>query len=217
MYFDPVSLVSFRSVMVCPDAGPDHFPLIWVDASFGFETVHIVNSDHGSSLYWTVTPLLLYTPGLQALPFYVSIFGNDPHVPMADLMMQSMLILEIKKSMCQKWDSNPRLHSETRSPSSVEGFEPWVWRLRPLGHPDTVDYVLLYLLKSCSCSVGSDGRTSAFGRRFTVTETFWGGAPVHCSLWGQEEEQRAACRWKVLLCWTNRCTVENSVQTWGEW
>ncbi len=40
--------------------------------------------------------------------------------------------------MCQKWDSNPRLHSETRSPVSTEGLEPWVWRLRPLGHPDTV-------------------------------------------------------------------------------
>ena len=42
--------------------------------------------------------------------------------------------------MCQKWDSNPRPHMWTRKPSAtmmVEGSHPWVWRLRPLGHPDS--------------------------------------------------------------------------------
>ena len=45
-----------------------------------------------------------------------------------------------KKKTCQKWDSNPRPHSWTRKPSAtaiVEGTHPWVWRLRPLGHPDS--------------------------------------------------------------------------------
>ena len=43
--------------------------------------------------------------------------------------------LQVKN--CQKWDLNPRLHVETRSPFAQEGVSPWVWRLRPLGHPDT--------------------------------------------------------------------------------
>ena len=42
--------------------------------------------------------------------------------------------------MCQKWDSNPRPHTWTRTLSVCRNlqkeFEPWVWRLRPLGHPD---------------------------------------------------------------------------------
>ena len=45
-----------------------------------------------------------------------------------------------RKKTCQKWDSNPRPHSWTRKPSAtviVEGSHPWVWRLRPLGHPDS--------------------------------------------------------------------------------
>ena len=39
---------------------------------------------------------------------------------------------------CQKWDLNPRPHSWTRTlyPKLSEGNKPWVWRLRPLGHPD---------------------------------------------------------------------------------
>src|SRR4029434_4295402 len=46
-----------------------------------------------------------------------------------------ILQLEVKRP-CQKWDSNPRLHSENRNPSTEEGTPPCVWRLRPLGHPD---------------------------------------------------------------------------------
>ena len=40
---------------------------------------------------------------------------------------------------CQKWDSNPRPHTWTRTLTlhfGAEGVEPWVWRLRPLGQPD---------------------------------------------------------------------------------
>ena len=43
-----------------------------------------------------------------------------------------------KKVRCQKWDSNPRPHSWTRTlmPRYGKDYYPWVWRLRPLGHPD---------------------------------------------------------------------------------
>ena len=34
---------------------------------------------------------------------------------------------------CQKWDLNPRPLSRTRT---------WVWRLRPLGHPDFVNHLI---------------------------------------------------------------------------
>ena len=47
----------------------------------------------------------------------------------------------LQKICCQKWDSNPRPHKRTRNlrcnPWSRDKAEPWVWRLRPLGHPDT--------------------------------------------------------------------------------
>ena len=38
---------------------------------------------------------------------------------------------------CQKWDPNPGPHTKTRTLSLLfgEGYS-WVWRLRPLGHPD---------------------------------------------------------------------------------
>ena len=43
-----------------------------------------------------------------------------------------------KKKFCQRWDSNPRPHTWTRIPilTMVSKVWPWVWRLRPLGHPD---------------------------------------------------------------------------------
>ena len=46
-----------------------------------------------------------------------------------------------KIKSCQKWDSNPRPHLWTRilSPSMGGRNYPWVWRLRPLGHPDISD------------------------------------------------------------------------------
>ena len=42
------------------------------------------------------------------------------------------------KKLCQKWDLNPRPHTRTRTLALLcrEGC-PWVWRLRPLGHPDS--------------------------------------------------------------------------------
>ena len=45
----------------------------------------------------------------------------------------------IWKKICQKWDSNPRPHLWTRTLLATllaKGSHPWVWRLRPLGHPD---------------------------------------------------------------------------------
>ena len=38
-----------------------------------------------------------------------------------------------EKNFCQKWDSNPRPQKWTAT---------WTQRLRPLGHPDTMKYVL---------------------------------------------------------------------------
>ncbi len=42
---------------------------------------------------------------------------------------------------CQKWDSNPRPHSWTRMLLCLQRkrLYSWVWRLRPLGHPDMYD------------------------------------------------------------------------------
>ena len=46
--------------------------------------------------------------------------------------------IKMKKGFCQKWDSNPRPHSWTRMLlcSQRKRLYSWVWRLRPLGHPD---------------------------------------------------------------------------------
>ena len=47
------------------------------------------------------------------------------------------------QKLCQKWDSNPRLQMETRTLVRwCSASLTWVWRLRPLGHPD------LYLERS---------------------------------------------------------------------
>ena len=43
------------------------------------------------------------------------------------------------KLVCQEWDLNPRPHTRTRiltDPYQGTKAVPWVWRLRPLGHPD---------------------------------------------------------------------------------
>ena len=40
------------------------------------------------------------------------------------------------KKICQKWDSNPRPHTWTRILPWRKESCSWVWRLRPLGHPD---------------------------------------------------------------------------------
>ena len=48
---------------------------------------------------------------------------------------------DVEKIFCQKWDLNPRPHTRTRillsTPYQGSKAEPWVWRLRPLGHPDS--------------------------------------------------------------------------------
>ena len=49
--------------------------------------------------------------------------------------------IKMKKGFCQKWDSNPRPHSWTRTFSESEECYSWVWRLRPLGHPDILALV----------------------------------------------------------------------------
>ena len=45
-----------------------------------------------------------------------------------------------KITLCQEWDLNPRPHTWTRTPgirTLIAGQDcSWVWRLRPLGHPD---------------------------------------------------------------------------------
>ena len=70
---------------------------------------------------------------------------------MSQLKVESFLHLDYKffgkKSMCQKWDSNPRLEDQTAT---------WTQRLRPLGHPD----ILLILIVN---------QQMAFMRRFSVT------------------------------------------------
>ena len=46
---------------------------------------------------------------------------------------------KILKKHCQEWDLNPRPHLWTRIPMAMHvalSFYTWVWRLRPLGHPD---------------------------------------------------------------------------------
>ena len=45
--------------------------------------------------------------------------------------------LKWNQNLCQKWDSNPRLQMETRTLVRwCSASYAWVWRLRPLGHPD---------------------------------------------------------------------------------
>ena len=44
---------------------------------------------------------------------------------------------KMKRRKCQKWDLNPRSLTRTRT---------WVWRLRPLGHPDYLVNEIQYLL-----------------------------------------------------------------------
>ena len=55
------------------------------------------------------------------------------------------------KGFCQEWDLNPCPLSRTRILTSTPYWgariEPWVWRLRPLGHPDS--------LKNCHCAMRS--------------------------------------------------------------
>ena len=49
------------------------------------------------------------------------------------------------KKHCQEWDLNPRPHLWTRIPMAMHvalSFYTWVWRLRPLGHPDLMAQVL---------------------------------------------------------------------------
>ena len=41
-----------------------------------------------------------------------------------------------REKLCQKWDSNPRPHTWTRILHLWKESNSWVWRLRPLGHPD---------------------------------------------------------------------------------
>ena len=41
-----------------------------------------------------------------------------------------------REKLCQKWDSNPRPHTWTRILLLRKESYSWVWRLRPLGHPD---------------------------------------------------------------------------------
>ena len=47
-----------------------------------------------------------------------------------------------KKKVCQEWDLNPCPLTRTRilmiTPYQGAKIEPWVWRLRPLGHPDVL-------------------------------------------------------------------------------
>ena len=49
-----------------------------------------------------------------------------------------------KKGFCQEWDLNPCPLSRTRilmlTPYLGARIEPWVWRLRPLGHPDSFNF-----------------------------------------------------------------------------
>ena len=54
----------------------------------------------------------------------------------ATLLINSNLTFDLEK-LCQKWDSNPRLQMETRTLVRWGSASyAWVWRLRPLGHPD---------------------------------------------------------------------------------
>ena len=57
------------------------------------------------------------------------------------LMLISVNLLQVFENPCQKWDSNPRPHTWTRMLLCSQRKRPysWVWRLRPLGHPDIPD------------------------------------------------------------------------------
>ena len=65
---------------------------------------------------------------------------------------------QVQKYCCQEWDLNPCPLSRTRNlmhtPYQGAKIEPWVWRLRPLGHPD-IDGILWTdksLWDVCACS-----------------------------------------------------------------
>ena len=66
-----------------------------------------------------------------------------PQAKTADLQFKTTPPVHLEQKVsCQKWDSNSRPQTRTRNliPSPIKGtrLKPWVWRLRPLGHPDTL-------------------------------------------------------------------------------
>ena len=87
--------------------------------------------------------------------------------------------------LCQEWDLNPRLHVETRSPFDQEGVNPWVWRLRPLGHPDNCE------ARSAVWTLQKLSRTTIFWwclshglktLKFSIFLWIW----THASIWQPE-------------------------------
>ena len=55
------------------------------------------------------------------------------------------------RKLCQKWDSNPRPHSRTRTLSFHSA-----WRLRPLGHPDMKVLVIVEIIINICCLKNSN-------------------------------------------------------------
>ena len=77
----------------------------------------------------------------------------------------------VKKKFCQEWDLNPCPLSRTRIPiiAPYQGakFIPWVWRLRPLGHPDSCDQGALFYIQTLSqASVHFEWKTVFFSFPF---------------------------------------------------
>ena len=73
---------------------------------------------------------------LTATKFGLGIFYSLQHVNVDEPVLTNQN--KILQKVCQKWDSNPRPHSRTRILKFLQCRQAfaWVWRLRPLGHPD---------------------------------------------------------------------------------
>ena len=121
---------------------------------------------------------------------------------------------------CQEWDSNPRLHSETRRLAPIvcwEGEQPWVWRLRPLGHPDNCskNWFPMALLSNV-LSTGNGSHTTLNRNTITYHERAITNFPLQLSplySWPHRKNSSSA-----LSCFSNNAIfvgfAGNSHENW---
>ena len=97
--------------------------------------------------------------GLQPGALTLSYIPRYSNPGIQNRILQQAGNLERKKICCQKGDSNPCPHKRTRNlilTSYQEArFSPWVWRLRPLGHSDLLQWSSL---KEITCPQGKSAK-----------------------------------------------------------
>ena len=144
------------------------------------------------------------------------------------------------QKVCQKWDLNPRPHSWTRILIHLNArSESWVWRLRPLGHPDMLWIAIatsLYALtftqgcteayctvccqewKDFSTNSNSEG-TEKLHFRFLETPT-WTLSVFHQTCWAifQGKQLVRVSEWNREFGWTKRWkTFQNLSENKESW